>query len=169
MSDPFDEKFTAQNPIVAAASRIRARREIDKALDVPGSAAYEDAQTSFAAFGKGLQVGIKRLNAILGERTGVKFIHLMRPERLRLRFQDKRIALDLDEVHQLVRVTGSDLDGEYQFAPVEGPPSLINVSKVSTETGYGDALTPSALLRLLAQDAEIEPPEHLQGPGPLQF
>ena len=33
MSDPMDPKFTAQNPIVAAATRIRARRELARAVD----------------------------------------------------------------------------------------------------------------------------------------
>lgn len=170
MPDPFDEKFTAQNPIVAAASRIRARREIDKALDESGSpVAYEDAESAFAAFGRHLQIGVKRLNAILGERTGVKFISLRRPERLRLRFGEKRVSLDLDEVHQLVRVGGLGLDGEYQFEADTATPSLINLSKVSTEAGYGQAVTPSTLLKLLAQDAELPPPAHLQGGGPLQF
>ena len=170
MPDPFDEEFTAQNPIVAAASRIRAKREIDKALDDTGAPAdFDDAESAMVAFGKQLQVGVKRLNAIIGERGGVKFIRLLRPERIRLRFGEKRVAFDLDEVHQLVRVSGLDLDGEYQFVAGGGVPSLVNLSKVSTEAGYGVALTPSSLLRELAKDAELEPPEHLQGPGPLQF
>jgi len=170
MPDPFDEKFTALNPIVAAASRIRARREIGKALDEEGATlAFEDTESAFAAFGKQLQTGVKRLNAILGERTGVKFISLRRPERLRLRFGEKRVSLDLDEVHQLVRIGGIGLDGEYQFDPQAATPSLINLSKVSTEAGYGEAFTPSTLLKLLAQDAELPPPSHLQGGGPLQF
>lgn len=169
MPDPFDEKFTAQNPIVAAAERIRARREIDKAIGEGEAVAFEDAESAFAAFGSQLQVGVKRLNAILGERTGVKFIHLLKPERLRLRFGEKRVALDLDDVNQLVRVTGLDMDGEYQFESEKTTPSLVNLSKVSTEAGYGEVLTPSVLLKTLAQDAELAPPSHLQGPGPLQF
>ncbi len=170
MPDPFDEKFTAQNPIVAAASRIRAKREIDKVLDETGAPVdFEDAETSFSAFGEHLQAGVKRLNAILGERTGVKFIRLLRPERLRLRFEDKRVSLDLDDVHQLVRISGLGLDGEYQFVPRSGVPSLMNLSKVSTESGYGEKLTPSSLLRQVAKDAELAPPDHLQGSGPLQF
>jgi hypothetical protein len=170
MPDPFEEEFTAQNPIVAAASRIRARRELERAADAQGgSIAFEDAQGGFDAFGTHLQTGLKRLNAILGERTGVKYIRLERPPRLRLRFQDKRVALDLDEVHQLVRVAGLGLDGEYQFDPQAAVPSLINLSKVSTEEGYGEALTPSTLLKRIAQDAELPPPPHQQGPGPLTF
>ncbi len=169
MPDPFEEDFTAQNPIVAAASKIRARREIEKALDDSGQpAAYEDAESALKAFGKQLQVGIKRLNAIIGERTGVKFIRLERPLRLRLRFGEKRVALDLDDMHQLVRITGEGLDGEYQFAPQPGVPALINLSIVSTQAGYGEALTASVLLRELAKDAQLPPPPS-HGQGPLQF
>jgi hypothetical protein len=171
MPDPFDEEFTAQNPIVAAAMRIRARREIERAVDQPDGAAiaYEDAESAFDAFGKLLQSGTKRLNSILGERNGVKFVRLERPPRLRLRFADKRVSLDLDEVEQLVRITGVELDGEWQFEPEAAVPSLINVSKISTEEGYGEALTPSSLLKRIAQDAELPRPPHLNGPGPLSF
>jgi hypothetical protein len=170
MPNPFEEEFTAQNPIVAAASRIRARRELDKVLDEPGApVAYADAESAFAAFGDQLKTGAKRLNAIYGERTGVKYIRIERPARIRLRFHDKRVSLDLDDVHQLVRVGGLDLEGEYQFAAEAGVPSLINLSKVSTEAGYGEPLTPSSLLKLLAQDAELPRPAHLDASGPLQF
>lgn len=171
MPDPFEEEFTRQNPIVEAATRIRARREIDRAVDAGGerAIAYEDAESAFAAFGEHLQLGAKRLNSILGERTGVKFIRMQKPLRLRLRFGEKRVSLDLDEVHQLVRVTGLDLDGEWQFNPEAGVPSLINLSKISTEADYGEALTPSSLLKRIAQDAELARPPHLNGPGPLSF
>jgi hypothetical protein len=170
MPDPFEEEFTKQNPIVEAAMRIRARREIDRAVD--GSeqpVRFEDAGSAFAAFGRNLQQGTKRLNSILGERTGVKFVRLEKPPRLRLRFREKRVSLDLDEVHQLVRVTGLELDGEWQFDPGAQIPSLINLSKISTEPGYGEALTPSSLLKTIAQDAELPRPPHLSGPGPLSF
>lgn len=171
MPDPFDEKFTAQNPIVAAASRIRTRRELDRALDrdAANDVAYEDAESAFAAFGELLRAGSKRLNSILGERNGVKFIRLEKPPRLRLRMGEKRISLDLDEVHQLVRVTGLDLNGEWQFEPEARVPSLVNLSKVSTEEGYGEALTPSSLLKMISQDAELPRPPHLEGSGPLSF
>ncbi len=170
MPNPFDEEFTQQNPIVAAATRIRARREIERVLDQPGtSGGYEDAEQAFTAFGQLLAAGTKRLNSILGERTGVKFIRLEKPPRLRLRLDDKRVRLDLDEVHQLVRVEGLDLDGEWQFDPQADVPSLINLSKISTEEGYGEALTPSSLLKLIAQDAELPRPPHLDGSGPLSF
>jgi hypothetical protein len=171
MSDPFDEEFTAQNPIVAAATRIRARREIEKVVDSSeaGSIAYEDAESAFEAFGNLLQAGAKRLNAILGERNGVKFVRLERPPRLRLRFADKRVSLDLDEVHQLVRVSGIGFDGEWQFEPEAPVPSLINLSKISTDAGYGEPLTPSSLLKTIAQDAELPRPPHLDDSGPLSF
>jgi hypothetical protein len=171
MPDPFDEEFTSQNPIVAAAMRIRSRKEIDRVVDAnPDQAVpFEDADSAFAAFGARLQIGAKRLNSILGQRTGVKFIRLEKPPRLRLRFGEKRVSLDLDEVHQLVRVSGLDLDGEWQFDPDAQVPSLINLSKISTEAGYGQALTPSSLLKSIAQDAELPRPSHLNGPGPLSF
>lgn len=171
MSDPFDEEFSHQNPIVAAANRIRARKEIDRAVD-DGSqqpVAYEDAESAFAAFGVQLQMASKRLNSILGERNGVRFIRLEKPLRLRLRFGEKRVSLDLDQVRQLVRVLGLGLDGEWQFDAEKAVPSLINLSKLSTEAGYGEALTPSSLLKLIAQDAELPRPPHLNGPGPLSF
>jgi hypothetical protein len=171
MPDPFDEEFTKQNPIVEAAMRIRARKEIDRAIDAATDqrVAFEDADSAFAAFGAQLQMSAKRLNSILGERSGVKFIRLQKPPRLRLRFGEKRVGLDLDEVHQLVRVTGLDLDGEWQFDPDAAVPSLINLSKISTEAGYGEALTPSSLVKRIAQDAELPRPPHLSGPGPLSF
>jgi hypothetical protein len=171
MPDPFDEEFTAQNPIVAAAMRIRAQREIEKAVDSTqgGAIAYEDAESAFDAFGNLLQSGTKRLNSILGERNGVKFVRLERPPRLRLRFGDKRVILDLDEVQQLVRISGIGFDGEWQFEPEAPVPSLINLSKISTEEGYGEPLTPSSLLKAIAQDAELPRPPHLDGSGPLSF
>lgn len=171
MPDPFEEEFTKQNPIVAAAQRIRSRKEIDRAVDAHPDrpVAFEDADSAFAAFGAALQIGSKRLNSILGERSGVKFIRLENPPRLRLRMSEKRVTLDLDEVHQLVRIAGLDLDGEWQFDPDASVPSLINLSKISTEAGYGSALTPSSLLKLIAQDAELPRPPHLSGPGPLSF
>jgi hypothetical protein len=171
MPDPFEEDFTAQNPIVAAAMRIRARREIEHAVDASQGAAvaYEDAESAFAAFGQLLQAGAKRLNSILGERNGVKYVRLERPPRLRLRFDEKRVSLDLDEVHQLVRISGLGFDGEWQFEPEAPVPSLINLSKISTEAGYGEALTPSSLLKTIAQDAELPRPPHLDGSGPLSF
>jgi len=171
MSDPFDEKFTHENPIVAAAMRIRTRREIESAVDSDAQqpVAYEDAESAFKAFGEQLQAATKRLNAILGPRNGVKFVRLERPARLRLRFGGKRVGLDLDEVHQLVRIQGLDLDGEWQFDPDATIPSLINLSKISTEADYGEALSPSSLVKRIAQDAELPRPPHLSGPGPLSF
>lgn len=173
MHDPLDPEFTGQNPIVAAATRIRARREIGRAIDaaqgdVPAGRP-EDAESALRLFGEYLVTGCKRLNSILGERNGVKLIRLERPLRIRLRFRDERVSLELDDVHQLVRVLGRGLDGEYQFDPNATVPALINLSKISTEAGYGEPLTPSSLLKQLASDAELPLPDHLHGPGPLQF
>lgn len=172
MPDPLDPEFTAQNPIVAAATRIRARRElgalIDASVNVGAARPPEDALESLELFAENLATACKRLNAILGKR-GVKFVRLEKPLRLRLRFGEERVTLDLDEVHQLVRITGHQLDGEYQFDLTAATPSLINLSKISTEAGYGEGLTASSLLKHLAADAELPPPAHLTGPGPLSF
>ena len=173
MPDPMDPEFTGQNPIVAAATRIRARRELGKVIDAAtGDVAPrrpEDAEESLRLFGEHVATACKRLNAILGERTGVKFIRLERPLRLRLRFKDWRASLELDDVHQLVRIAGLDLDGEYQFDPAADVPALINLSKISTESDYGTRLTASSLLKRLASEAELPQPGHLSGPGPLSF
>lgn len=172
MADPMKPEFTAQNPIVEAAMRIRARRDLGEVIDAATGEhvehAPEDAQESLEAFAQGLTQGVKRLNAILGPR-GVKFVRLERPLRLRLRFGEKRVALDLDEVHQLVYVSGAGLDGEHQFDLTATVPSLINLSKISSDADYGARLTPSSLLKLIAQDAELPRPSHLNNPGPLQF
>jgi hypothetical protein len=172
MPDPMEPEFTAQNPIVAAAERIRARRDLGAAIDsATGDAPAgtpEDAEASLRLFIEHLNTGAKRLNSILG-RDGVKVVSLERPLRLRVRFRDKRAAFELDDVHQLVRVTGLDLDGEYQFDPSAGIPALINLSKISTEAGYGERLTASSLLKVIAQDAELPRPGHLSSPGPLSF
>jgi hypothetical protein len=94
---------------------------------------------------------------------------LEKPLRLRLRFGAKRISLDLDRERQLVIVTGLDLDGEYQFDTSASVPALINLSKLSTEEGYGDALTGSVLLKAISADAELPRPAHLDAPGPMRF
>ncbi len=173
MPDPMDPNFTAQNPIVAAAQKIRARREVERALDeATGEVAPhkpEDAEESLRLFAEHLAAGIKRLNSIVGDRNGVKLVRLERPLRLRLRFCDLRVSLDLDDVNQLVRIKGLDLDGDYQFDPNADVPALVNLSKISTESGYGEDLTASSLLKQLASGAELEPPSHLHGLGPLTF
>lgn len=158
------------NPIVAAAMRIRARRDLGSEIDSATSEQrkpFEDAEQSLRAFGNALRSGIERVNSILGKQ-GVKLISLERPLRMRLRFRDERVALDLDEVHQLVRVEGLNLAGEYQFDPDAPSPALINLSKISTEAGYGERLTAGSLLKQLTADAELPRPAHLDEP-PLRF
>ena len=170
MADPMEPEFTAQNPIVEAATRLRARRDIGEALDAGTGpqGVGEDAEASLRLFVRRLLDGAKRLESILGK-GAVKIVRLEKPLRVRVRFGDKRVSLDLDDVHQLVRIAGADLDGEYQFDPSASVPALINISKISTEAGYGEALTASSLLKTIAQDAELPRPPHLDGSGPLQL
>ena len=159
------------NPIVAMAQRIRARRDVEGAIDAapiesegpPAS----DAGEALEAFGLALQRGLKLLNAILGK-GGVTYVRLERPLRLRLRFREKRIAFDLDSERQLVLVRGEGLDGEYQFDPGASVPALINLSQLSTEAGYGDALTASGALKTISRDAQLPRPSHLEEPGPFR-
>jgi hypothetical protein len=173
LSDGNDE---TQNPIVAMAMKIRARRDLGAAIDsatsgaVPAGVAGDDDEARFAALGEVLATGAKRLNSILGRKEkGVTFIRLERPVRLRLRFRDQRISLDFDRERQLVIVAGGGLDGEYQFDSAAPVPALINLSKLSTEAGYGDALTGSSILKQIAADAELPRPAHLDATGPLQL
>ncbi|HEY0393097.1 MAG TPA: hypothetical protein VGD01_01255 [Candidatus Elarobacter sp.] len=161
-----------ENPIVAMAAKIRARRELGAAIEsaTTGAAAPrgDDAAARFAALTETLATGTKRLNSILGTRSGVTFVRLENPPRLRLRFREKRIALDLDAGRQLVIVAGGGLDGEYQFLDGDVP-ALMNLSKFSTDAGYRDALTGSELLKTIAEDAQLPRPAHLDGSGPLSF
>jgi hypothetical protein len=161
-----------QNPIVAMATRIRARRDLGAAIDSATAGdplpVMEDDESRFAALADVLASGTKRLNSILGKH-GVMFVRLEKPLRLRLRFGEKRISLDLDRVHQLVSIKGEGLDGEYQFDTAADVPALINTSKLSTDEGYGDALTGSALLKTISVDAELPRPAHLDAPGPMRF
>jgi hypothetical protein len=160
------------NPIVAMAMRIRARRDVASAIDsaTPAAAtpAGADALASLEAFSQALAVGARRLNSILGKNT-LTVVRLERPLRVRVRFEQKRVALDLDAERQLVLVRGLDLDGEYQFDASSEVPGLINLSILSTDAGYGDSLTPNILLKRIAQDAEPPRPAHLQNLGPIQF
>jgi hypothetical protein len=162
-----------QNPIVALAQRIRARRDLGAAIDSAtenlAPARGDDAEARFEALATVLAVGTKRLNSILGHRNGVTFVRLERPLRLRLRFREKRISLDLDRERQLVIVHGAGLDGEYQFDASSDVPALINLSKLSTEPGYGESLTGSMFLKTVSEEAELPRPAHLDGPGPMQF
>jgi hypothetical protein len=161
-----------QNPIVAMAMKLRARRDlgaaIDSATDGAAGGGQRDSDEAFAALADVLAIGTKRLNSILGK-NGVTFIRLEKPLRIRLRFRGKRVALDLDPVAQLIRITGADLDGDYQFDMSAPVPTLINLSILSTDAGYREGITGNAILKQLAADAELPPPPHLQGPGPLQF
>jgi hypothetical protein len=176
--DPGEEN---PNPIVALAQRLRARKDLSAAIDsataamqptgggAPADAdasANADAGKALEAFASALALAVRRLNSILGK-PGVTFVRLEKPLRVRLRFADKRVGLDLDQARQLVVVRGLELDGEYQFDPSASVPALINLSKLSTEAGYGEALTPSRLLKTIAQDAELPRPAHLDGLGPL--
>jgi hypothetical protein len=161
-----------QNPIVAMAQKLRARRDLAAAIDSATSGASaprgDDAESRFAALGEVLATGSKRLNSILGARSGVTFVRLENPPRIRLRFREKRIALDLDTARQLVIVKGEGLEGEYQFIDADVP-ALMNLSKFSTDAGYRDALTGSDLLKTIAEDAQMPRPSHLDGSGPLSF
>lgn len=159
------------NPIVAMAMKIRARKDIGAAIDsaTPSAAASEpgaDAAAALAAFGDALNIGARRLNSILGK-NGVTFVRLEKPLRIRLRFGEKRVSVDIDEPRQLVIVRGLGLDGEYQFDSGAAEPALINLSKLSTDEGYGDALTPPELLKTIAKDAELPRPAHLDAIGPI--
>jgi hypothetical protein len=163
-----------QNPIVALATRIRARRDLGAAIDsaaaeIPASTpAGDDADASFTALADVIATATRRLNSILGK-NGVTFVRLEKPLRIRLRFRAQRISLDLDRERQLVIVAGCDLDGEYQFDTASATPALINLSKLSTDAGYGDALTGSILLKTIAADAELPRPAQWDAAGPLQF
>jgi hypothetical protein len=169
---PESDEPLNSNPIVAMAMKIRARKDIAGAIDSAtppaGAPPGADAAASLAAFGEALAVGARRLNSILGK-NAMTFVRLEQPLRIRLRFEDKRATFDLDEAQQLVRVRGLDLDGEYQFDATSDPPGLINLSILSTDPGYGDALTPNVLLKRIAQDAELPRPAHLDGLGPIQL
>jgi len=165
-----DDAGLNPNPIVAMAMRIRARKDVGAAIDsgTPSAehASADDAAAGLAAFADALAVGTKRLNSIVGK-PGITFVRLEKPLRVRLRFGDERVRLDLDEARQLVIVSGMGLEGEYQFDSGAESPALINLSKLSTEAGYGEALTPSRLLKHVAADAELPRPAHLDNLGPI--
>jgi hypothetical protein len=164
------------------ANKIRARKQLDEAIargagpqseagksaEGHGRGERDDAAAGLTAFGRALQDGIKRLNSILGK-NAVVFVRLEKPLRLRVRFGEKRVSLDLDAARQLVIVSGDGLEGEYQFDTGASVPALINLSKLSTEAGYGDALTSSTLLKHISRDAVLPRPPHLDDPGPLRF
>lgn len=160
------------NPIVAMAMRIRARKDVEIAIDAgtpqAERPAIDEAGAALAAFGNALAVGARRLNSILRS-NAMTYVRLEKPLRIRLRYAGKRISFDLDDARQLVIVRGLDLDGEYQFDTGAEAPALINLSKLSTEAGYGEALTPSLVLKGIAEDTELPRPAHLDELGPLQL
>ena len=160
------------NPIVALAAKLRARRDLASAVDsaVPADPPPQGADVAQAltTLSEALQIGCKRLNSILGK-SGVTYVRLERPLRLRLRFREKRVSLDADETRQLVIIKGLGLEGEYQFDTNAAVPALINLSKLSTDPEYGKALTASSLLKLISEDAELPRPPHLDASGPLQL
>lgn len=167
---PEDEPLNP-NPIVAMAMKLRARKDLDTVIDsaaAPGTLADASAEGTLRAFGDELAVGCKRLNSILGK-NGVKFVRLEKPLRLRLRFREKRVALDLDEVHQLVVISGEGLEGEYAPDPAVPVPTLINLSKLSTDEGYARGITAASVLKQLTADAALPRPAHLDEPGPMRF
>ena len=160
-----------QNPIVAMALRIRARKDVESAVDSATPAANADsgadAAAALEAFGAALAVGARRLNSIMGAHA-MTYVRLENPLRVRVRFGEKRIAFDLDVARQLVIVRGLGLDGDYQFDGGAQSQGLINLSQLSTEAGYGIPLTPNAVLKTIAADAELPRPEHADL-GPFGF
>jgi hypothetical protein len=160
------------NPIVAMAMKIKARRDVAGAIDsaTPSGEkpAGADVVAALEAFAAALSIGARRFNSIVGK-NGVTFVRLEKPLRVRLRFGDKRVALDVDETRQLTIVRGLGLDGEYQFDAGSDVPALINLSKLSTDEGYGIPLTPTLLLKTIAEDAELPRPAHLDEAGPMRF
>jgi hypothetical protein len=160
------------NPIVAMAMRIRGRKDVAAAIDSATPAgdrvAGADAAASLAAFADALAIGAKRLNSILGK-NAMLLVRLERPLRVRLRFGEKRVSLDVDAGRQLVLVSGLGLDGEYQFDSGSAAPALINLSLLSTEAGYGKPLTPTGLLTSISEDAQLPRPAHLNELGPIRL
>ena len=129
--NPGDEN---PNPIVALAQRLRARKDLSAAIDsAAGTEAPVDASDAAAAleaFAKALQLAVRRLNSILGK-PGVTFVRLEKPLRIRLRFGEKRVELNLDADRQLVLVRGLGLEGEYQFDPELRRPGARSTSRSS--------------------------------------
>jgi len=163
-----------QNPIVALASRIKARRDLASAIasaTTDGAAlapaANERTEAALRRFSASLAMGSKRLASILGQRV-LRHLTLEAPFRVRVRMAERRLAFDLDAARELVVVRGLGLDGDYQFDHGSAEPALVNLSLLSTEAGYGTALTPTRALELLARDAELPRPAHLDE-GPLRF
>ena len=160
------------NPIVAMAMRIRARKDVAAAIESAtpegATAPGAGAAAALADFADALATGAKRLNSILGK-NAMLLVRLEQPLRVRLRFRDKRVSLDLDPARQLVSVRGLGLDGDYQFDSGSATPALINLSLLSTEAGYGKPLTPTTLLTSISEDARLPRPAHLDDLGPIRL
>ena len=166
----MDDSTENPNPIVAMAMKIRARKDVETAIEA-GTPTGErtdisDATVSLAAFGDAIAIGARRLNSILGSRA-MTYVRLEKPLRIRLRYAGKRVTFDVDESRQLVSVRGLGFDGEYQFDPSAPTPALINLSLLSTEAGYGSALTPTTVLKKIAEDTKLPRPAHLDAVGPI--
>lgn len=157
------------NPIVAMAMKLRARKDLAAVIEAGAEQAPAgEASTvgTLRRFGDDLQLGCKRLGAILGK-GGVTFVRLENPLRLRLRFRDARVTFDLDAARELIVVAGAGLDGEYAVDPAAPVATLINLSKLSTDEGYARGITAVSVLKELTADAQLPRPAHLDGPGPL--
>lgn len=163
------------NPIVDLAMRLRARRDLNQAVEAssqqgpppPPGVATEERLRSFA---DGLAGGIKKLNAILGQKNGATLVRLEKPFRIALRFREKRVTIRPAQDGQYVRITGAGWDDEYGFEPSTNalfPRAWFEASS-SPSVSQGEALTPSSMLRELTRDAMLPPPAPPEI-GPLQL
>jgi len=164
------------NPIVDMAMRLRARKDLDEAVEAstrrPAPQPGVDTEARLRAFADGLAGGIKKLNSILGQRNGVTLVRLERPFRVTLRFREKRVTVKLADDGEHVRVSGAQWEGEYAFEPSTNalfPKAWFEASASVSEPPRGqddEPLTPSSLLRELTRDAMLPPPVP-PGLGPL--
>jgi len=154
MPDPMKPEFTAQNPIVAAAEKIRARRTVEAAADGEGEIRreFDDAESGLRAFAKSTADGIVRINAIIGERDGIRLVSLEKPLRLRIRFKDKRIALEADS-HQ----------GDYAL---RADTRLRRSDHPCVELRARERHLHRGLILRPHEAALVQPPPHSQMPSP---
>jgi len=160
------------NPIVDLAMRLRARRDLNEAVESsarqPALPPGIDTEERLRVFADGLAGGVKKLNAILGQRNGVTLVRLERPLRVTLRFRNTRVTIKPTSDGQYVRVSGGGWDGEFGFEPSTNalfPKAWFEPSSSASE---GEPLTPSSMLRELTRDAMLPPPSP-PDLGPLQF